>query len=141
MRRLIILLAGILVTIVFMLLGVQNTTSAPNATATRTPTTTRTDPPALVDLHIDHIYYHSTGLFSIPRLVGWEPTLKSDIVTVPTLSDDTATVYVDFRNDSVLSVVRVALERPAGVHVNTIQDLSRYLNNQYLGNSFSMYER
>ena len=143
MRRLAILLVGILMTTALMLLGVQSTTSAPNASPspTGTASATRTDAPALVDLKIDRTYYHSTGMFSIPRLIGWEPRPADDLVRVPTLSTDLSSIHVDFTNDSVLSTIKVALEKPASVRVGTLQDLGKYLNNQYLQASFSPYER
>src|SRR5258708_13947811 len=105
MRGLSVFLAGTFLITALTLLSVQSTTSAANPTPTRTPSATRTDAPALVDLNADHIYFHSTGLFSIPRLVGWEPRLANDTVHDPTLSTDLSPVYVSCINESIPSVV------------------------------------
>src|SRR5258708_12998219 len=80
-------------------------------------------------------------MFSIPRLIGWEPRPADDLVRVPTLSTDLSSIHVDFTNDSVLSTIKVALEKPASVRVGTLQDLGKYLNNQYLQANFRPYER
>jgi len=62
-------------------------------------------------------------MFSIPRLIGWEPRPADDPGSCANTLTDLSSIHVDFTERFGMSTIKVALEKPASVRVGTLQDL------------------
>jgi hypothetical protein len=99
---------------------------------TQFPTATIPAPVAdLTSIRFDQTYLHPTGIFTVGQPTGWNPT-------TPASAPDNA--EITFNNSQQLSVIQVAVSRPA-VQVTTLDELDALYNRDSLDSTWTNYRR
>jgi hypothetical protein len=143
---------------VFVFAGVL--TANNTTTVTATPTVDRLQPPTIVfptvppggtSVVADYTYFHSSGLMSLPHLVGWDPAAQGsdqgpeqrvEPVGTPGApgSSQSTLVGVTFINSAALSVVHAFSEKDPARKATTLQQLDQYYDKANLDQAWSNFK-
>jgi hypothetical protein len=112
---------------------IAQTSQTPSASPTLTPALARTQ------IVSDRLYYHPTGIFSLPRLVGWEITDQLEVTVAPKTDRDASEVSAAFIQAESGGVLQAIAQNLPGVQLTTTQDISNYFDEAYLKAVWSNY--
>ncbi len=99
----------------------------------------------------DHTYFHSSGVISLPHLVGWDPASNPNQPAeervepfpntsgTPGAGSQISRVGVTFINGAALSVVHSFAEKDPERKAKTLQDLDAYYNAENLKQAWSNF--
>ena len=104
-------IALLLIGMLLLLTGQSNVTAqSPTSTVTSSPApTSQTTLPDTSPIIADRLYLHSSGLFSLPHLIGWDSTQGEEIFN-GTQGTKTMRAGVTFINSNRLSVIHAFVE-------------------------------
>jgi hypothetical protein len=106
--------------------------------------------PGGTQITADYTYFHSSGLFSLPHLVGWDPAPSGQGQSAETRIEPVGTpgtpgssqvslVGVTFINGQALSVVHAYIEKDPARSAQTFDQLSQYYTPDILSQAWSNF--
>lgn len=145
---------------VFVFAGVLTANNTANNSQSFTPTVDRLQPPTVVfpavppggtSVVADYTYFHSSGLMSLPHIVGWDPAAQGsdqgpeqrvEPVGTPGApgSSQSTLVGVTFINSAALSVVHAFSEKDPSRKATTLQQLDQYYDKANLDQAWSNFK-
>src|SRR5258708_17534192 len=139
----------IVLILVFVLAGVL-TANPQTGTTSTTPTEGSPLPPTVVfpavppggtPVIADYLYFHSTGLMSLPHVQGWDLAPQNPEETVaPTDTSKLTRVGVTFINGTGLSVVHAFSEKDPDHPIASVQALDGYYTKEILDGAWSNFK-
>ncbi len=157
---------ALLIVIIFVLGAVVSTNNfSNNQQAANTPTLANPGVPTVAfptvpaggnPVVADYTYFQSSGLFSLPHLVGWDlapasggagaeekieaqPTAEGTPVGTPVPGSQISRVGVTFINSTLLSVVHAFAERDPERQVASVNDLDKYYDKNNLDGAWKNF--
>jgi hypothetical protein len=85
-------------------------------------------------------YLHPSGLFSIPRLLGWDAAANAEQTSPPNGVSQATEVGNTFINGTLLSVVHAYVNTDPTRKIGTGQDLDKYWDSKQLDSAWSNFK-
>lgn len=148
-RNLIARVLALLLIIVFVA-GLALTTTQTTIGLTATPTDSGsptipavvfpTVPPAGTPIEVDYTAFQSTGLLSLPHIVGWDAAPQgAEETALPSGSFRITRAGITFINGTAYSVVHAFVERDPDRKTSTVQDLDKYYTKDILDGAWKNF--
>jgi hypothetical protein len=149
--RRILQLAGVLFLVVVFVIPViaptfGTQTTPPESTATLDPLSLPfpTVPPNGFPVVISEAYFHPTGLFSLPKLEGWDKppatgTDQPEEVRVPATANDLRRAGVTFTSSSTGSVIHAFVEQDPLTELGNVQAFDKLYTTENLNSAWTKY--